>query len=80
MIDPGAFGGADEFTRQMGEIARQCHASKPARSGEAVRLPGERGLALAREQAKVGVALHPSIFPALEPWSKKLGVAMPPAR
>jgi L-lactate dehydrogenase len=80
MIDPRAFGGADGFEKQMGEIARLCHASRPARAGDAVRLPGERGLALAREQREQGVALHPSIMPALKPWAQKLGVAMPPAR
>jgi len=79
MIDPRAFGGADAFTRQMGNVAQRCHASRPSREGQAVRLPGERALALAREQAQRGVELHASIAPALEPWSKKLGVPMPSA-
>jgi L-lactate dehydrogenase len=43
-----------------------------------VRLPGERGLALMREQRELGVELHPSIAPALAPWAEKLGVALPP--
>lgn len=79
VIDPRAFAGSDAFERQMGEIAKRCRASKPARAGDAVRLPGERGQALAREQRDRGVALHPSIMPALEPWAKKLGVAFPRA-
>lgn len=79
MLDPRAFGGMEAFDRQMGGIAQRCHASRPARAGETVRMPGERGLALAREQSEKGVALHASIIPALEPWSKKLGVGMPPA-
>ena len=69
MIDPKAFGGLDAFERQMGEIARQCHASRPAQEGRAVRMPGERGLALARDQEKQGVQLHETIMPALEPWA-----------
>jgi LDH2 family malate/lactate/ureidoglycolate dehydrogenase len=79
LLDASAFGGREAFERQMGEIARRCRASRPAREGEAVRLPGERGLALAREQSRHGVALHASIMPALEPWAKKLGVPMPEA-
>jgi L-lactate dehydrogenase len=80
MIDPRAFGGSEAFERQMGGIAQRCHSSRPARAGEAVRMPGERGLALARQQSERGIALHASIMPALEPWSKKLGVELPATR
>jgi len=77
VIDPAAFAGLDAFTRQTGELARRCHASRPAVAGKAVRLPGERGLELAREQRESGLALHPSILPALAPWAEKLKVEMP---
>jgi LDH2 family malate/lactate/ureidoglycolate dehydrogenase len=77
VLDPAAFGGGDAFTRQTGQIAQQCHASRPAQAGKPVRLPGEKGLALAREQQEQGIALHPSIMPMLEPWSRKLGVPLP---
>jgi L-lactate dehydrogenase len=79
VLDPRAFGGLDAFRRQVDEIARRCHASRPARAGEAVRMPGERALALAREQREHGVALHAAIMPALQPWAAKLGVPLPPA-
>jgi L-lactate dehydrogenase len=45
-----------------------------------VRLPGERGLALMREQREHGLELHPSILPALVPWADRLAVALPPPR
>ena len=77
VIDPRAFAGLDAFTRQTGAVAQQCHASRPAREGSPVRTPGEKGLALAKKQREEGVALYPSIMPSLEPWAKKLGVAMP---
>jgi LDH2 family malate/lactate/ureidoglycolate dehydrogenase len=77
IIDPSAFAGADAFMRQTGEVTRQCRASKPARPGQPVRTPGERGLMLAKSQGENGVALYASILPALEPWAGKLGVAMP---
>jgi LDH2 family malate/lactate/ureidoglycolate dehydrogenase len=77
ILDPAAFSGTDAFTRQTGAIVDQCHASRPAQAGKAVRMPGEKGLALAREQERAGVALYPAILPSLEPWGRKLGVALP---
>jgi len=77
VIDPRAFAGLDAFTRQTDAVAQQCHASRPAREGSPVRTPGEKGLALARKQLNAGVTLYPSIMPSLEPWAKKLGVAIP---
>lgn len=77
VIDPAAFGGSDAFLRQMGEVARQCHASRPADPQRPVRLPGEKGLLLAQRQREEGVVLHPGVLEALGPWAEKLGVAMP---
>lgn len=77
VIDPRAFAGLEAFTRQTGEVAQQCRASRPAQAGKTVRMPGEQGLASARKQRQSGVALYPSIMPMLEPWAVKLGIAMP---
>jgi len=77
IMDPRAFSGAEAFTRQTAEVSRQCHASRPARPGAAVRTPGERGVNLARRQRETGVELYPSIMPMLQPWAEKLGVALP---
>jgi LDH2 family malate/lactate/ureidoglycolate dehydrogenase len=44
-----------------------------------VRLPGQRGLALKREQLQYGITLHEDILPALAPWAGKLEVALPAA-
>ncbi len=77
IIDPAAFSGVDEFTRQTAEVTRQCRASKPAREGIAVRTPGERGVKLAQHQRERGVELYPSIMPMLEPWANRLNVDMP---
>ena len=76
-LDPRAFGGSEAFRRQMDWLVDACHGAKPRPGVERVRLPGERGLALMREQRQRGVALHPTILPMLEPWSAKLGVPMP---
>lgn len=77
IIDPDAFACRAAFVRQTGELVRQCRASRPAQGGRPVRMPGEKGLALAAQQREEGVVLHESIVPLLQPWSEKLGVAMP---
>lgn len=80
VIDPAAFAGSGDFVRQMDEVARQCHASRPANPARPVRLPGEKGFGLADEQKEQGVVLHAGILDALQPWAGKLGVAMPAPR
>lgn len=77
VLDPNAFGGLVAFTRQMDWLVDACHGATPRPGVERVRLPGERGLKLMREQLATGVALHPAILPSLEPWAAKLGVEMP---
>ena len=78
-FDPEAFGGLAEFKRQMDFIADAARRSKPRPGGDGVRLPGERGLQRYREQLDRGVALYPTILPALEAWAKKYGVGLPSA-
>ena len=76
-IDPAAFGGLNAFARQAEWIAHACRDNPPRPGVDAVRLPGERGLARRRDQVVDGVALQADILPALEPWSTKLSVPMP---
>ena len=80
IMAPAAFGGAESFLRQTGFIAAACRDDPPAPGVEAVRLPGERGLALKRRALAEGVRLYPGIMSALQPWAEKLGVALPGAR
>ncbi len=81
VLDPDAFGGRDAFVRQTGWLADACHAALPRpegdRAGTGVRLPGESGLQRMSEQQARGMALHPSILPALAGWADKLGVPLP---
>ena len=77
VIDPEAFGGLAAFRRQMDVLADAAHRSKPRPGGPPVRLPGEAGLRRYRDQRANGVALYPTIMPALTPWAEKLGVALP---
>jgi L-lactate dehydrogenase len=77
VLDPAAFGGLEAFKRQMDHVAEAAHASKPRPGTARVRLPGEAGMARLKEQREKGVALYPTIMPALVPWAEKLGVAVP---
>ena len=79
VLDPAAFGGADDYTRQTDWLVDACHDATPRPGGERVRLPGENGMKRYRDQQANGVALFAGILPSLAPWSEKLQVAMPAA-
>jgi len=77
--DPAAFGGTAAFLRQADCLVAACRANPPRPGVGAVRLPGQRGLTLKREQLQRGVALHEDIVPALVPWADRLNVELPEA-
>jgi L-lactate dehydrogenase len=79
VFDPEAFGGLDAFCRQMDAVAAAARGAKLRPGVERILMPGERGLARYREQLAQGVALYPTILPALAAWAKKYGVAAPKA-
>ena len=79
IIDPQAFAGLPAFERQMDHVIERCQNSKPARQGEKVRLPGERGLQHQAQSQLQGLQLYPSIMPALVPWAEKFKVPLPQA-
>ena len=76
-IDPGRFGGAGAFLRETGWMADAVHANPPRDPADPPRLPGERALALRARQLAEGVALHPSIPPALVARAAHCGIAPP---
>ncbi len=77
--DLAAFGGKDAFLRQMDHIALACRENRPIDVVRPVRLPGEGGLKRRAQQAQDGVALHPSIAPALAPLAERYGLSFPAA-
>jgi L-lactate dehydrogenase len=77
VLDPQRFGGAEAFLRETGWMADAVHANPPGPSGGAVRLPGERGLALRAEALVRGVVLHPSLPPMLVARGAAAGVEAP---
>jgi L-lactate dehydrogenase len=77
VLDPEAFGGIAGYTHETDWLVDACHDATPRPGGAPVRLPGERGMKLLREQETSGVALFDGILASLAPWSTKLGAAMP---
>ncbi len=77
VIDPAAFGGADAFRRETGWVAAACRDTPPVPGVDAVRLPGQRGLAGKRRALIDGVALYPGVLAALAPFAEKFGVTPP---
>lgn len=77
VIDPNAFGGADDFLRQTGWLAEACRAAAVPEGALAVRMPGDGALSRKRAALENGVELYPTIMPALTGWAEKLGVNIP---
>ncbi|WP_454691689.1 Ldh family oxidoreductase [Achromobacter aloeverae] len=77
VIDPEAFGGLRAFEQQMEHIAQACRDNPPRPGVEAVRVPGQKGVATARRQAEEGISLAPGIVASLAKWSGQLDVPMP---
>ena len=75
VLDPTAFGGG--FARQTTWLAEACRACPPVPGVDAVRLPGQRGLALKRRALADGVPLYPGILDALAPHAATFGVLLP---
>jgi len=77
LLDPAAFGGRERFTRETGWLAQACRTASVKPGAPPVRLPGERALALRRQQLASGVALHPEVMPALIAHSHRWQVPAP---
>jgi L-lactate dehydrogenase len=77
IIDPGAFGGRDEFTQETEWLAEASRNTPPRPGNSPVRMPGSRALQLRAEQLQNGVMLYPAILPSLKPWLEKFGVSLP---
>ena len=77
VFEPEAFSGLAAFTRETGTLASLARASRPAPGVAAVRLPGERALALKRAALRDGLELYPGIMDRFAPWSERSRVPLP---
>ena len=57
VIDPAAFVGAEAFRERMRAYVEHLYASRPREGSDAIRLPGERGLASLARSQREGVAV-----------------------
>ncbi|MDR6757140.1 LDH2 family malate/lactate/ureidoglycolate dehydrogenase [Mycoplana sp. BE70] len=78
-IDPAHFAGRTAFEHEMGKLAEQCRASAVAPGHDPVRIPGDRSLALKRDQLENGVGLIDTIVEDIRPWAIKLDCSFPGA-
>lgn len=79
VLDPEAFGGLEAFKRETGALVDACRANPVAEGDSAVRIPGERGLALHETYMQSGVPLPEGVPEALAEWAERLGVPFPQA-
>jgi LDH2 family malate/lactate/ureidoglycolate dehydrogenase len=63
----------------MDWIGDACRENPPRPGFSNVRMPGDRGLSLKRDQLRDGVALHPTIAPALEACAERYDLRFPAA-
>ncbi len=77
LYDPAAFGGEAAFKRQMDYIGEACRSNPPRPGVAQVRMPGDRGMARRAEQLQRGVALYPTIAPALRTVAQQYGLTFP---
>lgn len=77
IIDPERFGGRAAFLRETSFFTKFCRETPVPPGKPSVRLPGQAALALRKKQLANGVAIHPTIMPALIPWATRLGVPLP---
>ena len=76
VINPEGFAGLDYFKREMSLFTQNARNTPTPEGAPAVRMPGQRGLALRREQTEHGVALYPEILPALAPYVERYSLEM----
>ena len=79
IINPNCFGGRETYLRETSFFAQACRETPVPAGKLPVRLPGQAALARRAAQLAHGVALHPTIMPALVPWTETLRVAAPSA-
>lgn len=80
IINPDFFGGRDAFLRETSFFAQSCREAPVRPDQPAVRMPGQGALSRRATQLAHGVALYPTILPALIPWAERLRVTVPSPR
>jgi LDH2 family malate/lactate/ureidoglycolate dehydrogenase len=77
VFDPSVFGSLEGFVRESDYLTRQCRHSRVRDGDEAVRVPGDRAMALRTEQLENGVTIADAVMIDLAAWAKKYNTPMP---
>jgi L-lactate dehydrogenase len=77
VLDPAKFGGAEAFLRESGWMAEAVRSNPPRPGMGAPRMPGALAMTKREKALAEGVALHPSVPPALAKLAERYGIAPP---
>lgn len=77
IINPAGFGGLAYFRQEMSNFTAAARSNPVPEGKPQVRIPGERGLALRRQQLQEGISLGAGILDGIRPYAEKYGMAMP---
>lgn len=77
VIEPSAFGGAEDFRREVEALAGLCRSAEPRPGFDRVDMPGSRALARRDRQRSGGVSLSAGIVAGLAESAERFGLAMP---
>lgn len=76
VLDPAKFSGEGVFLDEFDYLIDEIH-SDPGSRGTPPRLPGERALALRKDQLENGIVLPQEVLDRVRPWSAEAGVPLP---
>lgn len=77
VIDPEVFAGREAFLDEMDNLVASCKESRLRPGTKAIRLPGERALAMREQQLAQGITLSDEVLSRLRPWAERYDIAMP---
>ncbi|WP_425100902.1 Ldh family oxidoreductase [Tropicibacter sp. S64] len=77
VMDPDAFGGREDFLRQVGTLNAACRANRPIPGGGAVRIPGDRAFEAAVRSRSAGVRMPGEVWTRVAACAAELGVSLP---
>jgi L-lactate dehydrogenase len=77
ILNPECFGGREALLRETSFLAQRCRETPVPPGKPPVRLPGQAALLRRKDHLANGIALHPTILPALTSWAARLSVSLP---
>ncbi|NPA74730.1 MAG: Ldh family oxidoreductase [Euryarchaeota archaeon] len=73
-IDPGAFGDAEEFKKNMKKMKEELHNAKKHPNFERIWVHGEKGHLTAQTRLEIGIPIYRKVFNEINEIAKEVGV------